>query len=244
MGNFIDITGQKFGLLTVKSRHGRNNRGVITWLCLCDCGNEKILLSGALRNGTKSCGCASYYPRRIDISGRRFGRLTATTIAWIEKEKAWWECECDCGKTTHVACSTLTSGHTKSCGCLKSETSAIHCSTVLANRTKEKNPRWNPNLTDEERSARRRGELDLEWAKAIVRRDRYRCIVCSSNKKPQAHHLKSYTRYPELRLDMDNGVTLCRECHKKFHRCYGTTKFEREDFFNLFKIADPHEAKE
>lgn len=60
--NFIDLTGKKFGLLTVikrvedrQSLRGGNN---VRWLCKCECGNEKIVLSHALRQGcTKSCGC-------------------------------------------------------------------------------------------------------------------------------------------------------------------------------------------
>ncbi len=52
-----DLTGQKFGRLTVISRHMTESRGVF-WNCICDCGKEKIVNSGHLKNGhTKSCGC-------------------------------------------------------------------------------------------------------------------------------------------------------------------------------------------
>ncbi len=58
MGKFIDLTGQKFGRLTVIER--RPNRGKSTmWRCACSCGSEKIVASGHLHSGhTKSCGCA------------------------------------------------------------------------------------------------------------------------------------------------------------------------------------------
>ena len=58
MGQFIDLTGRRFGMLTVLRRVQDRIRGWPRWLCLCDCGNEKEVASGALRNGDSvSCGC-------------------------------------------------------------------------------------------------------------------------------------------------------------------------------------------
>jgi len=54
----IDITGHKYGRLTVIERAGSYRRHQTTWLCRCDCGNEVVIKSNALRSGnTKSCGC-------------------------------------------------------------------------------------------------------------------------------------------------------------------------------------------
>lgn len=55
--NIKDITGEKFGLLTVVSfSHTSNMKSV--WNCLCECGNSKLVVSGHLRTGgIKSCGC-------------------------------------------------------------------------------------------------------------------------------------------------------------------------------------------
>src|SRR5438128_9527292 len=57
--NVIDITGQKFGRLTVVARHGSNTHGAAQWACSCSCGKEAIIIDGRdLRKGiTKSCGC-------------------------------------------------------------------------------------------------------------------------------------------------------------------------------------------
>lgn len=59
MGKFIDLTGKKFGWLTVIKREYPNAKwGHIKWLCKCDCGNEKIILGDSFKYGkTKSCGC-------------------------------------------------------------------------------------------------------------------------------------------------------------------------------------------
>jgi hypothetical protein len=58
MGRFIDLTGQKFGRLTVQELSGRDNYRQIMWNCACDCGNTKRIKGSSLRSGaTKSCGC-------------------------------------------------------------------------------------------------------------------------------------------------------------------------------------------
>lgn len=53
-----DLRGQRFGRLLVLNRHGSDNKKNITWLCQCDCGNQKIIIGTAmLRGETRSCGC-------------------------------------------------------------------------------------------------------------------------------------------------------------------------------------------
>ena len=53
-----DLTGKRFGRLTVVSFAGRNKYNRSLWNCLCDCGNQKIVNSNSLKRGlTKSCGC-------------------------------------------------------------------------------------------------------------------------------------------------------------------------------------------
>lgn len=55
----IDLTGQRFGRLTVIERSGKVTKGrSVYWKCICDCGNETIVSSDNLRKRkTKSCGC-------------------------------------------------------------------------------------------------------------------------------------------------------------------------------------------
>lgn len=59
--NFKDLTGQKFGRWTVKSLDGtvgEDGNRVAVWLCLCECGNERVVRGSDLRKGaSKSCGC-------------------------------------------------------------------------------------------------------------------------------------------------------------------------------------------
>lgn len=62
MGNFIDLTNKKFGLLTVLSRDSEKEKSykgkTACWKCQCECGNYISVIGGNLRRGvTKSCGC-------------------------------------------------------------------------------------------------------------------------------------------------------------------------------------------
>lgn len=53
-----DMTGKRFGRLTVKEFAGMNYRHSATWLCVCDCGNLKTVDGNSLRmGGVRSCGC-------------------------------------------------------------------------------------------------------------------------------------------------------------------------------------------
>lgn len=58
MSRFLDLTGQRFGKLVAVEMCGKNEKGRTMWLCKCDCGNERKVLTYNLREGkTKSCGC-------------------------------------------------------------------------------------------------------------------------------------------------------------------------------------------
>lgn len=59
MSRLIDLTGQRFGRLTVIERSNiKKDRTAAVWKCICDCGNETIVSRDNLRRGkTKSCGC-------------------------------------------------------------------------------------------------------------------------------------------------------------------------------------------
>lgn len=59
-----------------------------------------------------------------DLTGKRFGRLTALKLNYRDKKSnSYWLCKCDCGKETTVLIGSLTSGNTQSCGCFREEQS-------------------------------------------------------------------------------------------------------------------------
>lgn len=74
----VDITGNKYGRLTVLSWHGHNNQKQRTWLCRCDCGTERIVTGSSLTTGnTTSCGC--YSREATSLTFKKHG-LTKTYI--------------------------------------------------------------------------------------------------------------------------------------------------------------------
>lgn len=80
----LDLTGQRYGMLTVIKEAPKGNSCGSRWLCRCDCGNYKIVYCGNLRSkkdSTKSCGCLlnkflkSRYPDNINyasINGKMY----------------------------------------------------------------------------------------------------------------------------------------------------------------------------
>jgi 5-methylcytosine-specific restriction endonuclease McrA len=56
------------------------------------------------------------------------------------------------------------------------------------------------------------------WSRAIKDRDGNRCKHCGTNKLLHAHHIKPRSMFPDLALDLNNGTTLCRDCHIEEHR--------------------------
>ena len=68
----IDLTGQKFGRLTVVSHAGRDKHGNAKWNCVCDCGAERTVIGSSLRSGgSLSCGCW-----QRDLARSRAGQAT------------------------------------------------------------------------------------------------------------------------------------------------------------------------
>lgn len=54
------------------------------------------------------------------------------------------------------------------------------------------------------------------WSKTIKKRDKI-CQKCGSSSNLNTHHIQPKSEYPELSLDLDNGITLCEKCHEKMH---------------------------
>lgn len=124
VSKIIDLSGQKFGRLTVLEK-APSTGGQAEWVCKCDCGNIKKVKSQHLRTGAvTSCGCFNKEVvsrmRTIDLTGQRFGKLFVDGYAGSRNGRSVWRCRCDCGNTVDVFSSYLTTGDTKSCGCIMS----------------------------------------------------------------------------------------------------------------------------
>lgn len=119
----IDLTGQRFGRWTVCGYSGAGK-----WECQCECGKCDSVAGASLRfNKSKSCGCLASEvasARALELSGRRFGRITVLSLHSSTDTKQGvtcrrWNCVCECGKT--LVCWQTSIRRARSCGCLRTE---------------------------------------------------------------------------------------------------------------------------
>jgi hypothetical protein len=122
------------------------------------------------------------------------------------------EYKCSCGNITTGYLSAIRKGI--KCGCQRPRG--------------EDSPNWNPNKTQKERELGRKIPGYKEWIMAVYERDNYTCKKCGEyGGNLNAHHIEGYADNKELRIELNNGITLCSKCHKKFHSIYGLRGFNK-----------------
>lgn len=126
-----DLTGKKFGRLTVLKRD-QNKNGKIYWICQCDCGKIKSIRGTHLKSGDiQSCGCLRSEKHLKNEIGNRYGTLVVIDKAESEKDgTARWKCQCDCGNIVIERGTLLRNGQVSSCGCLRSK-GELKINTIL-----------------------------------------------------------------------------------------------------------------
>ena len=113
-----DLTGMKFGNLTVIKYVAKDEKGYHLWECKCDCGNTVVKKGKLLKNGkVKSCGCIH---KAKNLTGMKFGNLTVIKKTKRKNRNNIWLCKCDCGKFVECYQYNLERGTSTSCGCLRS----------------------------------------------------------------------------------------------------------------------------
>ncbi len=154
---------------------------------------------------------------RLNLVGKRFTRLTVISDAGNHPTtgESYWECQCDCGKTTKVTGYSLTSGNTKSCGCYHKIRTC-----QLFSKSPEENALGRV-YSDYRKSARVKGhsfELSREQLGILIKEDCYYCGGEPSNSF--IYHEKTITYQGIDRKDNskgytpDNVVPCCIICNK------------------------------
>lgn len=94
-GNFIDMTGNRYGRLVVLGQDGHTNTGQAKWLCQCDCGKQTTVRGQQLRNGgTQSCGCLASEKKAERIAQRNRthgGTYTRLYAVWHSMNQRCFE---------------------------------------------------------------------------------------------------------------------------------------------------------
>lgn len=96
----------------------------------------------------------------------------------------------------------------------------------------EKSPSWKGGITPVNIKIRQSEEYK-KWRLNVFERDNYTCVKCGFRSQKgkcvpiQAHHIKSFSNHPELRFELSNGETLCRDCHKKTDNYKNNKKYHK-----------------
>lgn len=85
---------------------------------------------------------------------------------------------------------------------------------ILRTKITEKRKRINKKSNE---SRTKKCKLD-NWRKYVLERDQHKCQLCNSKNGLHVHHIKKYADYENLQTDVNNGITLCEECHRKTYR--------------------------
>lgn len=150
-------------------------------------------------------------PKALDLTGQKFGRLTAIKKAPSRNKKTYWLCECECGNQKEVQTSHLMSGSIQSCGCLSQE---------LKDRNKDS-------------SGKKVIDFRVRVKQALVEANEHRCAYCGlvdDQVVYDFHHIdpstKSFgigngstTRSKQAYADeAKKCIMLCANCHRKVEK--------------------------
>ena len=220
MGRVKDLTGMKFGRLTVIER-AENKGGKVHWLCKCECGNETIVRGISLKNGrTTSCGC---YKRQMQSNKAKeqwqdedFRKMKSELSSKKLKEK--WKDENMKWKMGYKGGITPISTHLR----------------VL-------NVQWFEDCKQKanytcELTGKVGGNLHTHHLKAfsmivIEAHDLHNIKIKDQVKDYTQEELKLLEEYVESwHKDNSNAVVLSEEVHKLFHKLYGKGDNTPEQF--------------
>lgn len=80
---------------------------------------------------------------------------------------------------------------------------------------------WKGGVSDENHRIRTSKEY-REWRAKVFQRDKFTCQICGQvGGELNAHHIKHFSKDKAKRLSVDNGITLCAECHRLVHKVEG-----------------------
>lgn len=186
--------------------------------CSIGCYNSDTKTKGI--DGYKKCEvCEVKFPFRYSLKVRSYGKVKSTKSRFCSNKcKFYWR---------SVLENPMLQRSTRDKLSKKAKTrDHSHLWTKEAimkrrNSTKGKTHwNWQGGITDENKKRRNSYETK-QWRTKIFERDSYTCVLCGARNGGgkavylQADHIKPWCSFPDLRYDIDNGRTLCIECHRK-----------------------------
>lgn len=201
-----------------KFLRGKNNPNYIRVKCICaTCGKEFYRKPSTIESEKVYCSVECHRKALKKYNKLRVNKIK-TKCAYCEKE-------------IEIVPSRLKYNERIYCSieCKNKGWSKYYCG--------ENSPNWNFQLSKSERIVNRKYDEYYQWRKIVYKRDSYTCKCCGDNKGGNlvAHHIYNYSENKQLRTDIDNGITLCKECHKSFHDLYGYRNNNAEQLNNFMK---------
>lgn len=192
----------------------------------------------------KNIGCHhQFYLKHKEIikeKARKYYRNHKTKLN--QEKKIWWlenrelllhkrKCKnCyDCNKSIHSISLRCLNCHLKIARQHEwKKLSENHKKKLSASHQKIPFENWKGFSTSNETRIRLSQEFK-KWREYIYQRDNYTCQECYiCGGILHSHHIYPFSKYPKLRFDVDNGITLCKQCHLKI-------KLKEEQFIDYFK---------
>jgi hypothetical protein len=180
---------------------------------LCNMEYDVVLASLRKENG---CFCCKSCAMSKDLVGQKFGRLLVLEKHSISKNRTnKYLCLCDCQNTCVVFSTDLRSKKIISCGCYRNEL-LIHNNKLNCG---ELAPNWKGGVTPQNKIDR--DKITQQLNPLVRERDGETCQKCSQHKGwLEVHHIFDFGTYQELRFEINNLITLCKNCHDDFHSVY------------------------
>lgn len=164
---------------------------------LCSCGNEHASRISNFKLGHRCPICAKVKSAETKKVGAVKYSISLETVKAIFAEQGH----------KLLSFSSLDVPTMYLCNCGREDAVVLHSSTLYY-------PRVCKACRAEKRELRPRSvPAYYEWRFQVFLRDGFACKACNSTEQLNAHHKKSWAKYPKARFDINNGITLCQECH-------------------------------
>lgn len=199
---------------------------------ICSCGNKSTITFSAFKTGRRCsvCGVAKCSLKRKHsyeyvYSFFKDNGCLLLSDKYINANNLLMY-RCVCGRESAITFANFQQG----VRCMK-------CG--IEKNSGANNKRWNHTMTNKERVNGRCYPEYVDWRNSVYERDNYTCQVCGDRGvKLNAHHIESFNNNPKLRIELYNGITLCRCCHNDFHHIYGrgnNTEKQFKEFLHIRK---------